>query len=122
MARKEVTHTVDGRTQTLTAWAAETGINAETIRSRINDGWSAVDVVTRPVGVPSERARASRDQWKAGGHGMFGCSCAGCLAGKAASVPRTKEERSRRMRRELEARRRRGLEPTWELAAYAEHQ
>ena len=42
-----ITH--DGRTQTLTQWARETGIRIFTIQSRLNLGWSAGRALTAPV-------------------------------------------------------------------------
>lgn len=45
--------TYDGRTLTLSEWARETGIRAETIRERIRQhGWSAERALTEPVAPP----------------------------------------------------------------------
>ncbi len=40
----------DGRTQSLKAWAAETGLKPHTIRVRLERGWSAKDALTKPLG------------------------------------------------------------------------
>ena len=37
-------------TQCLSAWAEETGIRANTIKERLNIGWSVEDALTRPTG------------------------------------------------------------------------
>ncbi len=42
--------THDGRTQCISAWAEETGIRKDTIRSRISLGWTASEAVTTPIG------------------------------------------------------------------------
>jgi hypothetical protein len=37
--------TIDGRTQCLSAWAREMGLNAQTIHERLQRGWSERDAV-----------------------------------------------------------------------------
>jgi hypothetical protein len=41
--------TVDGRTQCVVAWAEETGINPNTLRTRLRKGWTPAAAVTTPV-------------------------------------------------------------------------
>lgn len=43
---KNVTVTFNGETHCISEWARRTGINKETIRNRINQGWSARDTLT----------------------------------------------------------------------------
>jgi hypothetical protein len=43
---KNVTVTFKGETYCLSEWSRRTGIHKETIRNRINNGWSARDVLT----------------------------------------------------------------------------
>jgi excisionase family DNA binding protein len=50
----QLTH--DGRTQSLAAWAQETGLTRRTIRNRLKAGWSVGDVLTRAVH-PGRRAK-----------------------------------------------------------------
>jgi hypothetical protein len=48
--RPKVLLTHNGRTQSLVAWAKETGINIGTLWFRVQSGWSDKDVLTAPVG------------------------------------------------------------------------
>jgi hypothetical protein len=41
--------TFNGKTQCVTAWAEETGINRDTIDKRLKLGWTVEDVFTTPV-------------------------------------------------------------------------
>lgn len=41
--------TLNGRSQCLTAWAIELGVNMNALRSRLRMGWSVEDVLTIPV-------------------------------------------------------------------------
>jgi hypothetical protein len=53
--------TIDGKTQTLVAWAREFGIDHRTILMRLRHRWSAADAVQIPVnGRPRNLARGSR--------------------------------------------------------------
>lgn len=47
--RSNIIIEVDGKSQTLTEWANETGIPYHAMRSRIQWGWSDEDVVTMPL-------------------------------------------------------------------------
>ncbi len=44
--RNTRTITYDGRTQTISAWAAEIGIKRETLKQRLRKGWSAEEALT----------------------------------------------------------------------------
>lgn len=47
--RRNILLTHEGRTQTLTQWATETGIHKRTLLKRFNSGWTVADMLTRPV-------------------------------------------------------------------------
>lgn len=47
--RATVNITYNDKTQCVTAWAEELGVNAETLYSRIKSGWSVEKVLTTPV-------------------------------------------------------------------------
>lgn len=51
--------TYDGRTQCLTAWAAEIGIPRATLSSRIRHGWSVERALTEPVHVKVNQRKAA---------------------------------------------------------------
>lgn len=44
-----ITH--DGKTQTVSEWAAELGIPQHTVRCRLNAGWEDMRALTQPVGI-----------------------------------------------------------------------
>lgn len=63
--RNNVRLTHDGRTQTVAEWSRETGIGYQTIRKRMEAGWSAVDTLTvkpSPGGVTATRRSAPPPQ------------------------------------------------------------
>lgn len=41
--------TFDGKTQTISMWAEETGIDRRAITQRLKRGWSVEDALTRPI-------------------------------------------------------------------------
>jgi hypothetical protein len=59
--RKAAVYTFDGKTMTLVEWSKQTGINAGTLKSRLDKGWSVEEALTTPRLGRSEaitRARA----------------------------------------------------------------
>ncbi len=57
-ARSNVNLTFKGKTQCATAWAREVGIAKETLRQRLNRGWSVEDAVTRPPRAMRRKGKA----------------------------------------------------------------
>lgn len=51
-----ITH--EGRTQCLSAWAAESSITPQHLRGRLRDGWEFADAIGLPVGSKRPRKRA----------------------------------------------------------------
>lgn len=47
--------TYQGRTQTITEWAGETGINLGTLRDRLEAGWTVDRALTQPAGKQGKR-------------------------------------------------------------------
>lgn len=41
--------TIDGKTQSVTQWCRELGLNSKTVNSRIHMGWEPVDALTKPI-------------------------------------------------------------------------
>lgn len=41
--------TMDGKTQSVTQWCRELGLNSKTVNSRIHMGWKPVDALTKPI-------------------------------------------------------------------------
>lgn len=41
--------TMDGKTQSVTQWCRELGLNPKTVNSRIHMGWEPVDALTKPI-------------------------------------------------------------------------
>ena len=52
-SNRMLTH--DGKTQCLTDWAAETGLNRGSLESRLNSGWSIERALTTPARPPKRR-------------------------------------------------------------------
>lgn len=57
--RTVVSLTLNGRTQLMVDWARELKINPDTLRHRINKGWSAEKVLTTRIFTPYEKGRAA---------------------------------------------------------------
>jgi hypothetical protein len=56
--------TLDGRTQTLTQWAAELGVPWTVVFNRVSAGWSVEEALTAPV--DSARSVAAAESWDRG--------------------------------------------------------
>lgn len=81
LVRPGRTYTFRGKTQTLTDWALETGINPNTLRSRITQfHWPLERALTEPAIDPTERARINHT----GGYASTFHECPGTGVGSCA--------------------------------------
>lgn len=101
-----------GEKRTLDEWAAITGVNKQTLKSRIQNGWPMDQVMLREKS--SRRgwnATMSSVEMRGRMRDLNSCPCSSCRPLRAQVRPRTSEERAARMARENAARRlARGLE------------
>lgn len=68
--------TLNGKTQTLAAWAEQTGLGRVTITSRLDRGWSENDALTIPARKLSKpRSESMAKKSKGGGKGGGGKKC-----------------------------------------------